>query len=83
MKDVLVVRIMTLFAISAILSSMWITYSPSETSVLSIDDESGDLALETEYAADSNEDGKSGSGDKEGGHSGISLSSGLLAGGTL
>lgn len=76
MKDVLVVRIMTLFAISAILSSMWITYSPSETSVLSIDDESDDLALEAEYAADSNEGDKS-----ESGHSRISLSSGLLAGG--
>ena len=76
MKDVLVVRIMTLFAISAILSSMWITYSPSETSVLSIDDESDDLALKAEYAADSNEGDKS-----EGGHSRISLSSGLLASG--
>lgn len=76
MKDVLVVRIMTLFAISAILSSMWITYSPSETSVLSIDDEFDDFALKAEYAADSNEGDKS-----ESGHSRISLSSGLLAGG--
>lgn len=81
MKDVLVVRIMTLFAISAILSSMWITYSPSEASVLSIDDESEDRALEAEYAADSIEDDKSESGNKEDGHSGISLSGGLLAGG--
>lgn len=81
MKDVLVVRIMTLFAISAILSSMWITYSPSEASVLSIDDESEDMALEAEYAADSIEDDKSESGNKEDGHSGISLSGGLLAGG--
>lgn len=81
MKDVLVIRIMTLFAISAILSSMWITYSPSEASVLSIDDESEDRALEAEYAADSIEDDKSESGNKEDGHSGISLSGGLLAGG--
>ena len=81
MKDVLVVRTMTLFAISAILSSMWITYSPSEASVLSIDDESEDSALEAEYAADSIEDEKSESGNKEDGHSGISLSGGLLAGG--
>ena len=81
MKDVLVVRTMTLFAISAILSSMWITYSPSEASVLSIDDESEDSALEAEYAADSIEDDKSESGNKEDGHSGISLSGGLLAGG--
>lgn len=81
MKDVHVVRIMTLFAISAILSSMWITYSPSETSVLSIDDESDDFDLEAEFAADSNEDDKSEGGNKEGGHSGISLSNGLLASG--
>ena len=81
MKDVLVIRIMTLFAISAILSSMWITYSPSEASVLSIDDESEDRALEAEYAADSIEDDKSESGNKEDGHSGVSLSGGLLAGG--
>ena len=81
MKDVHVVRIMTLFAISAILSSMWITYSLSETSVLSIDDESDDFDLEAEFAADSNEDDKSEGGNKEGGHSGISLSNGLLASG--
>ena len=81
MKDVHVVRIMTLFAISAILSSMWITYSLSETSVLSIDDESDDFDLEAEFAAGSNEDDKGEGGNKEGGHSGISLSNGLLASG--
>jgi predicted transcriptional regulator len=81
MKDVIVVRIITLFAISAILSSMWIAYSPSENSVLSIDDESDDLALEAEYAADSDEDDGRGSSNREAEHSESPLSSGLLAGG--
>lgn len=81
MKDVIVVRIITLFAISAILSSMWIAYSPSENSVLSIDDESDDLALEAEYAADSDEDEGRGSSNREAEHSESPLSSGLLAGG--
>lgn len=81
MKDVTVVRIMTLFAISAILSSMWITYSPSETSVLSMDDESYDLTLEAEHAADSNEDDGGKGGINEGRYSEFYLSSGLLAGG--
>ena len=81
MKDVIVVRIITLFAISAILSSMWIAYSPSENSVLSIDDESDDLALEAEYAADSDEDDGRGSSNREADHSESPLSSGLLAGG--
>jgi predicted transcriptional regulator len=81
MKDVIVVRIITLFAISAILSSMWIAYSPSENSVLSIDDESDDLAFEAEYAADSDEDDGRGSSNREAEHSESPLSSGLLAGG--
>jgi predicted transcriptional regulator len=81
MKDVIVVRIITLFAISAILSSMWIAYSPSENSVLSIDDESDDLALEAEYAVDSDEDDGRGSSNREAEHSESPLSSGLLAGG--
>ena len=81
MRDVTVVRIMTLFAISAILSSMWITYSPSETSVLSMDDESYDLTLEAEHAADSNEDDGGKGGTNEGRYSEFYLSSGLLAGG--
>ena len=81
MKDVIVVRIITLFAISAILSSMWIAYSPSENSVLSIDDESDDLAFEAEYAADSDEDDGRGSSNREADHSESPLSSGLLAGG--
>ena len=81
MKDVIVVRIITLFAISAILSSMWIAYSPSENSVLSIDDESDDLAFEAEYAADSDEDDGRGSSNREAEHYESPLSSGLLAGG--
>ena len=81
MKDVIVGRIITLFAISAILSSMWIAYSPSENSVLSIDDESDDLAFEAEYAADSDEDDGRGSSNREAEHSESPLSSGLLAGG--
>jgi predicted transcriptional regulator len=60
---------------------MWIVYSPSENSVLSIDDESDDLALEAEYAADSDEDDGRGSSNREAEHSESPLSSGLLAGG--
>ena len=81
MKDVFVIRIMTLFAISAILSSIWITYLPTEASVLLVDDEYDFIAPEAEYTADSNEDDGGKSSNEKGRYSDFSLSSSLFAGG--
>jgi len=81
MKDVIVVRIVTLFAISAIVSSIWIAQSPSDASALSMNDGTDDSTFEAEYAADSSGGDGRGSGNEEEGYPTSPLSSGLMAGG--